>query len=1328
MKKAFLVAILLIMTVMLSAHAATNNDYCSMPLFMTNAVKPNIMVVVDFSGSMQFPAYVPCDWDNGGYVGVCAYCESSTSALAWATGTSYTTGTLVSYGGNYYQCRSNHTSGTFAADLAANRWLQIPSDGHYDGTATSFNTRYYGYFNSDANYAYDSTGGYWYESACTVSSSNATRATACVPGNILNWVATSRIDVARKMLTGGRISTSGTTVTLDSEGGYFKYQDRNLQCEFSLTEIDTNNPTSRQLHISNYSGTCAIGTIPSTTKTNVNVLYSTSGATPTGILDNFSGKVNFESMIYNSTSGNEGLIKSIKGDPLTTLKNGINTQRPYNGTPTGSALWEAYDFYKQSNDHTTVSNSGAINKGNTSYDRDPWWDGVSSAATAIPCRKSFVFLISDGAFNYSDDPVIPAYKMHTMDLRPDDTEPALSGLQNVDLYAIYAFGDLDPDVKAQGRQSMITAALFGGFSFDTSASNPMPYPFTGYTAGGSSSQCHTGQNDRSSSLVIDGGTTYCNSRDVVYPISGCNPSGTMNGGCSSWDEDGNGLPDNYFEADDPANLEARITEALNAMVRRASSGTAASVLASSEGSGANLLQAVFYPKRLFDNTEIEWISEIQNLWFYIDPWFRGATNIREDSIVNDALDMTGDNVIEFAFNTATSKTELKRYIPNSDGSKGTETTPSPDDIDNAYAIWKAGEMLFERNISTSPRNIYTTITGVSPLMEFSVANASFLQTYLQASSVTEAENIIKYIQGIDISGYRNRTITRNSITNTWKLGDIISSTPRLKASFALNTYDMYPPDGYRDTTYSDYVNDPSYKERGMVYVGANDGMLHAFELGKLTYSGLSTGQIAKLTTTDEPIGTERWAYIPKGALPYLKYLTQTNYCHMFYVDNPVTIADVSMYAGTSIQVPNYTKSKDSWRTILIGSMGIGGACRNSTATCSTTTDCVKTPIPNVGYSAYFALDITDPIHPTLLWEFSRDDMGFATTGPAIVRLGSPTKNGKWYAVFASGPTGPINTTYHQFMGNSDQNLKIFVLDLLQGPAASVQVFDTGLTKAFGGSLLSATLDVDRNNQSIGTPYQDDVIYVGYTKKDTTAGTWTKGGVIRILTNHDLDPANWTVSRFIDNIGPVTSAVTKLIDTRPGKKNLWVYFGTGRYYYRLDNGITIDDPTNQRKLYGIKEPCYNGYGMTVNCTTTVLEGDLSVPSSNIPTTGWYINLDPAGSGYKAERVITDPLAIPSGIVFFTTVAPSSDVCSFGGKTSLWFPWFETGGLPPASALARLEAMLQVSTGAIVSTKFTTGSGYSNPKVTVAQGIPSKDQGLSVFMPPPPLRRVLHMKEK
>lgn len=46
-------------------------------------------------------------------------------ATAWATATAYTTNDLVWQGGKLYIAEEDHTSGTFATDLAANKWSEI---------------------------------------------------------------------------------------------------------------------------------------------------------------------------------------------------------------------------------------------------------------------------------------------------------------------------------------------------------------------------------------------------------------------------------------------------------------------------------------------------------------------------------------------------------------------------------------------------------------------------------------------------------------------------------------------------------------------------------------------------------------------------------------------------------------------------------------------------------------------------------------------------------------------------------------------------------------------------------------------------------------------------------------------------------------------------------------------------------------------------------------------------------------------------------------------------------------------------------------------------
>jgi len=201
-------------------------------------------------------------------------------------------------------------------------------------------------------------------------------------------------------------------------------------------------------------------------------------------------------------------------------------------------------------------------------------------------------------------------------------------------------------------------------------------------------------------------------------------------------------------------------------------------------------------------------------------------------------------------------------------------------------------------------------------------------------------------------------------------------------------------------------------------------------------------------------------------------------------------------------------------------MGLGGASRPSNGACAVASDCVKAPIvtptgkENLGLSSYFALDVSEPTTPTLMWEFSNADLGYTLTPPAIVRINGKkgglgadkdnpdkTKNGRWFAVFGSGPTGPINTATHQFYGKSDQTLKLFIVDLVTG--ALLQTIDTSIPKAFAGSLTSnSTLDTDFWDASAPGNYSHDVVYIGYTYYDTANSRWD-GGVVRLVTNEML---------------------------------------------------------------------------------------------------------------------------------------------------------------------------------------------------------------------------------
>ncbi|QWV92034.1 pilus assembly protein PilY [Geomonas oryzisoli] len=832
----------------------------------------------------------------------------------------------------------------------------------------------------------------------------------------------------------------------------------------------------------------------------------------------------------------------------------------------------------------------------------------------------------------------------------------------------------------------------------------------------------------------------------------------------------------------PAQLRSDLKDTLESIAAGASSGTAASILSNSEGSGANILQAVFYPKKVFaDQTEANWIGEMQNLWYFVDPQINRST-IREDTDQNNVFDLIQDKVVSFRFDS-TDNTTYAWVSQDLNGDGSGDTAEVKVDADAVKSIWRAGKKLWARPLTGTgarPRNIKTSINGTS-LIDFSsstfpvvgaTGNAATLAPYLDVADEATATKLINYVHGVDQTGYRPRTVsiketpTSTSVSGVWRLGDIISSTPRIQSNLKLNTYNMQAPSGYSDSSYDTYVGSEDYKNRGMVYVGANDGMLHAFNFGKLnvTATGTQKATLQKLASTDPALGEEMWAYIPKQALPYLKYYADVNYNHLYYIDGSTVLFDASIGAPSGVAgctdatyyncdklnavvdgSNNIDSSKNPWRSILIGGMGIGGA---SSASCTdpATNNCVPTPrmdpvetTKGLGFSSYFALDVSDPKNPSLLWEFKNDNLGFATTGPAIVRVGPKGKNGRWFAVFGSGPTGPIDTSGNQFQGRSNQRLKFFVVDLKTGLLVG-DPLDGGVDNAFAGSMIGGSIDADRWDPYAVGNYQDDAILVGFTKKvgTGTSATWTDGGVIRIVTKNDTNPANWQVSKVVDGVGPVVTAISRLQDRK--NMNLWYYFGTGRYYYRAGN--SIDDYSSQRSIYGLKDPCYNtsavpGNKIDPNCSTTISNSDITDQSTTISTSigsgGWTIGLDASTTAYGAERVVSDAVTLTNGTVFVTTFEPTSDACGFGGNSFLWALGYNTGGRPSDAALSG-KALIQLSTGEFkeVDLAQAFGSGASRQmrrSSTPMTGKPPADAFPVVSKSAnKPVKKILHIQER
>jgi type IV pilus assembly protein PilY1 len=1348
----YFLSILLLLASPSIGLAAAMADYCQTPPFIGTGGEPNVLVLEDVSGSMSYDAYSSSYSATTGYEG---YFDPAKNYV------------LESDGVTYRETSGTACTATCSAHSCVRRQSSCANGSDYGGGSGAWGC-------SGSNTSYG---------CCTA----ITTSGDCSPesGNQLNHDNMERIDIIRWSLTGGRPSTCEGTFASN-------------KCDPELWSSNTGaglvgTVCNNSLDV-NGDGVAEGGCIlKADNGTKVKVRWSRIYA---GLAYQFMQspvQPRLGAMSYDSSSINAN--KVYVGDYLSTLGSIsttypymnfitlINSQNPGGGTPTGPAMWDALNYYSQQ----TPRHGGLTPQtGSSDSWKNPLYNCDSGSCILNSCARNFVILMSDGEWNdpssvigssptctitatsdESADPMVPAYCAHkgianTMGTTSttDDIKTKVNGVYTVGLFM--------PTTSA-GYKALQNIAMYGSFDNDVKT---WPDSRTGFP------------------------TNTSGSLGAALPASS-----------SDWDADGNSVPDTFFSADDALAIKQEIMNAFQDILSRATSGTAASVLASGEGSGANLVQATYYPKRRFFSGSVSWIGGLQNLWYYIDPQFANS-NIREDdgdnvlTLKTDAV--YKDYIAQFYFDVNEQKARA-RIFPDANGDGAAEAQTDTIDFEELKTLWDAGKLLWNR--AASDRSIYVPLDTTQALTadanKFSAATPDnisalrpLLNTDITSASTTVnnqlAANIIDYVRGVDIPNYaytvastnfteiyRPRTIKidlndNGNVTDTgvmvygvsmnetvpkvWKLGDIISSTPKISSWVALNKFDVV----YADASYKAFLDSSAYTNRGAVYVGSNDGMLHAFNLGKLELKW--TGQNAvtqksRLTGTD--LGKEKWAFIPKNVLPYLKYLKETDYCHVSSVDLSPYVFDASINMPAACSTGSYWNcsrtTAENWRTILIGGMKLGGACRDTASTC---TDCVKTPVTGNGYSSYFALDVTDQNNPKFLWEFTSPDLGFSTSSPAIVRISSRTAgptssvpdintNGRWFVVIGSGPTGPIDTVAQKFLARSDQNLKLLVLDLKTG--SLVRTIDTGIQYAFAGSMLHAAHDSDRY-----LDYQDDSVYIPYVKRTGTSPnyTWTDGGVLRLLTNEDLDgnnvsatgdtglnPDNWRFSKVIDGIGPVTSAVSRLESKKT--KEMWLYFGTGRYFYKNSTGT--DDASGLRQLFGIKDPCFENMKYKTECLDASTSNDLTrtfaelsvvnltSPVGSSATAGWYITLDASGTAtydgvarqYDAERVITDPLTTTSGNVFFTTTKPFSDTCSIGGKSYIWAVNWDTGD--PLSLQG--TALIQVSTGSIeqvnLSNAFTEKSGR---RTSAIEGIPPTGQGFSLMASPSAVKRVLHSRER
>ncbi len=197
-----------------------------------------------------------------------------------------------------------------------------------------------------------------------------------------------------------------------------------------------------------------------------------------GNIDNNAPRLGLE--VFSSGSGTanrRGCIRvGITNATLNDLINTVENETPTGGTPTRYGIEEAYDYLTQSNNYSNCNNSAFI--GGRGSSKDPWYDEDPSnpgSYIGLPCRKSYVVTISDGEWNTGGEPIGITYTSHINDIRPD-----LSGKQSLTHYTVFIFSN-----ETGGRRAMKNMAMYGGFN-DLDGNN-WPYNVSGYPSPNSKS-------------------------------------------------------------------------------------------------------------------------------------------------------------------------------------------------------------------------------------------------------------------------------------------------------------------------------------------------------------------------------------------------------------------------------------------------------------------------------------------------------------------------------------------------------------------------------------------------------------------------------------------------------------------------------------------------------------------------------------------------------------------------------------------------------------------------------------------------------------------------
>jgi len=622
------------------------------------------------------------------------------------------------------------------------------------------------------------------------------------------------------------------------------------------------------------------------------------------------------------------------------------------------------------------------------------------------------------------------------------------------------------------------------------------------------------------------------------------------------------------------------------------------------------------------------------------------------SVANAHVTSTDNASFASSYNSGTWAGDLNSYAI--DSATGIPQTTS---------LWTSGSAQSQLDARTSTNRKIATSTATAGSIggiQFQPTTATTTtklstaqQTLLNTPSVSPVDGaaVLAFLRG-DRTGETAGTYR----VRAHLLGDTVNAEPLVVRAPSAN----YADTGYKGSTTT--FKEANASRTRIVYQGANDGMLHAFNAST---------------------GAETWAFVPNIVIANLNNLSsKSSFSHKYLVDGTPVSGDVDFK-----NVDGATGSGTDWRTILVGGLGKGGR-------------------------GYYALDVTNPdaaaeaaVASKVLWEFPNSvtnasqrsaatlNTGYTFGKPIIVKTAAKG----WVVLVTSGYNNGTNS------GDSggDGLGHLYVLnpstgDLIKDITTS-GCATTPTSSPCGLAQISAYVEnADLDNTT-------DFVYGG----DLMGNVWRFN-----FTGNSV--SSWTVAKFAtlkDNATatqPITTSPELANISISGTSRRFVYIGTGQYLGDTDvpcpssgcpTGKTQNANAQQTQtMYGLIDDTINPLtnpvrdvlqqqALTINTatgTSTVTNNTVDFATKK----GWYVDLPTTG-----ERINTDP-ALAAGALTFTSNIPSTTICEPGGSSWLYYLNYQTGGLVTGStvtwsgmslgqALASRVVLIQLPSGKVVS---------------------------------------------